>query len=199
MGFEEWMLVEILDGRIWSHPETSRYMTLEKIQKKGWTGRMNFAGKTARGADAVMKTVLSDLKIPRRNVKIKQLIVELTHREGRSKKPSKRAKKLADEEMQLRTRKEEFQLKKRIKKFERHLEKSWKKQEKERKKEEAKAKKEAKADKSPKRKTSTKKKKTTTRKKTATKKRATTKKKTIKKKKTTKSKKSTKSKKKAKR
>ncbi|MBR9681779.1 MAG: hypothetical protein GOV00_03195 [Candidatus Altiarchaeota archaeon] len=138
LGFEEWMIIEKQDGRLWHHPKTKAYLAMEKIRGMGWTGRMNFVGKTSKVADDKMRRAIGKLGIPRRQVKLKMLVVTFAEKEGRMKRPSDKAKHDAREEHLLRETKEDFIFQKRLEKFKKKLEKMWKKQEKRRDAEETK-------------------------------------------------------------
>ena len=134
LGFEEWLIIEITDGRLWQAPKSKRYLALEKVHGMGWTGRMDFVGKTVRQADEKMRKSIGRLKISRRHVKIKTLLVMFAEKEGRLEKPSRKARLKSKEELLMAEAREEFLLQKKLEKFKKQLEKKWQKQEKKRRK-----------------------------------------------------------------
>ena len=134
LGFEPWLHVEIKDGRLWYFPKGKFYLAMEKIEGQGWTGRMNFVGRSPKSIDGIIRRRLKKIHVARRRVRIKQLITMVAEKEGALERPSSKAKFEAGKERVVQGFKQEIQIKKKLERFRTDLEKEWKRQEKEREK-----------------------------------------------------------------
>ena len=100
------------------------YLALEKIHKMGWTGRMNFVGKTPKMVDDKMRRAISGFKVPRRHVKLKTLIVMLAEKGGRMERPSDEAIKGVQEIRSLKETREEAKSEKLVTAFKKRVKKA---------------------------------------------------------------------------
>ncbi|HDR53139.1 MAG TPA: hypothetical protein ENN60_00475 [archaeon] len=138
LGFEPWIVVEILDGRLWHFPQEGWqfYLALEKYRTLGWVSRMGFVGTSPKGAISNMKEALKKLKIPSGNAHIKSLPVLMAEKQGGMKRASEKVVLQAKKDRATVNAKVKAEFEVRLKRFKKKVEKEWLKQEKEHQKEE---------------------------------------------------------------